>query len=329
MIQFNRPLVDGTLLNRALRGTALFVAVAWAAGAIGTARAIEIVVRAVAADSALVDDAAVNDAPEMEEDDLVEEAPAQMQFARPTMTDEMFEQWVFNSVGNAQAAALRFDSMLIVQAETVANVCGMTPQEKEKLLLAGRGDIARFFERVEVSRKKFQLVKNDQNRINEVFQDIQPLQMTVNAGLFNDGSFFQKVVKKSLNAEQRKKLDQAERDRRIFQYKAKIELVVSALDDSIALRAEQRKQLTEMLLKTSPPKQFGQYDFYVVMFRLSRLPEEKLGQLFDGAQRRALDRQLDQVRGLEPFLKQQGLLPDDEPPAEKPARANPRADKKK
>jgi hypothetical protein len=310
------------LIRSIWRAAVVFAAASVVVCAIAPARAQ----RRVLVDLA-VQDAAVQDAAEMEDEDFVEAAPAQA--ARPVMNDQQFDQWLFNSVGGAQQAAKRFETMLSVQADTVADVCGMAPEQKEKLLLAGRGDIARFFERVEASRKKFQLVKNDQNRINEVFQDIQPLQMAINAGLFNDGSFFHKVVQKSLNEEQRKKLEQTERARREFQYKAKIELVVSALDDSIALRAQQRDELIKMLQATPPPKQFGQYDFYVVLFRLSRLPEATLGRLFDGPQRRALDRQLDQVRGLEPFLKQQGLLPDDEPTAEKPIRAERRAAEKK
>ena len=307
-----------TQFNSAWRAAAILAAGCCVMSAIGPARAQQ----------RIAVDAAVKDAAEIQDDDLVEEAPVEL-LARPVMNDQQFNQWVFNSVGTAQQAAKRFESMLSLQADTVADVCGMTPDQKEKLLLAGRGDIARFFERVETSRKKFQLVKDDQNRLGEVFQDIQPLQAAVNSGPFNDGSFFHKVVRTTLNQEQQTKFEQADRERRLFQYKAKIELVISALDDSIALRAEQRKELIKLLLATPPPKQFGQYDFYVVLFRLSRLPEATLGRLFDGPQRRALDVQLQQVRGLEPFLKQQGLLPDDDAPVEKPIRADRRAAEKK
>jgi hypothetical protein len=94
------------------------------------------------------------------------------------------------------------------------------------------------------------------------------------------------------------------------------------------MSAAQRAELTRLLLATPTPKSFGQYDIYVVLYRISKLPAAKLDELFPGPQRRALDRQLDQARGLEHFLKQQGLLSDEEPAAgPRPQRA--RADVKR
>ncbi|HEY2838350.1 MAG TPA: hypothetical protein VGJ26_04330, partial [Pirellulales bacterium] len=140
----------------------------------------------------------------------------------------------------------------------------------------------------------------------------QPFQTAAQTGLFGESSFFHKVVKKTLTEEQRAKVEVIEKERRHFQFKAKVDLIVAALDDTIAMRAEQRKELTAMLLETPVPKRYGPYDSYLLLYKISRLPEEKMKKLFDPPQWRALDKQLEQARNLQPFLRQQGLISDDD-----------------
>jgi hypothetical protein len=245
------------------------------------------------------------------DDDDLEPEPA-VQQPRFQVSDAQFDQWMFNQVGNAQKATERFQSMLNVQVDAIAANCDLSPEQKQKLLLAGRGDVIRYFDKVEVCRQKFQKLKTDQNRINEVLRDIQPLQIASQAGIFGNDSFFHKVVKKTLSDEQRERMERLEKDRTKYQFKAKIELIVAALDDTLALRAEQRKELIEMLQSTPPPKRFGPYDSYLLLYRISQLPELKIQAILDPPQLRALDKQLEQARNLQPFLKQQGLLSDDD-----------------
>jgi hypothetical protein len=90
-------------------------------------------------------------------------------------------------------------------------------------------------------------------------------------------------------------------------------MVLSNIENSISLRADQRQRLLKLLLdETEPPKKFGQYDFYVVLLQAGRLGEAKLRPIFDDAQWQSLKKVLDQYRGLEMFLKQQGYLPETE-----------------
>lgn len=63
-----------------------------------------------------------------------------------------------------------------------------------------------------------------------------------------------------------------------------------------------------LLQETGPPRQFGQYDFYVVMVQMARIPEDKLKPLFDATQWRTMQRQLDGMRGMEQWLSQTGVL---------------------
>jgi|GEM_PF-4079167 len=238
------------------------------------------------------------------------DVPQNGQQIRAQFTDENLEQWIFNNLGSAKKANQKLNSQLNVQVDAIAIACEVTPAQREKLLLAGRGDIYRFFDQVDIVRAKFQKIKHDQNKVNQIFTDIQPLQLTLTTGLFGEDSFFKKVTKKTLNEEQWAKADQIDQERRRFRFQAKVDLVVMSFTDTLALRAGQREELARLLLETPTPKRFGQYDTYVVLYNTSKIPPEKLKKILDPPQWRALDKQLDNVRGLEAFLRQQKMLPE-------------------
>jgi hypothetical protein len=230
--------------------------------------------------------------------------------------------WLFGGGRNADAARTRLESLLALEIDRLDKQCtttdaqeqkvALSEAQKKKLRLAGQGDIKRFFDKVAEKKRKFDLLKNDQQRIGEIFQEIQPLQNTFNAGIFGDGSFYSKTVKNTLNQDQAERYAKVLRDRDLFRYRARVDLVVSMLDNSVGFSAAQRKEFVKLLLEeTKPPKHFGQYDTQVVLLQAARLPEGKIKPIFDEAQWRILNRQLTQAKGMEVFLKRNGFLDDD------------------
>lgn len=114
------------------------------------------------------------------------------------MPENQFDQWVFQNFPTAAAARKKLDQMLELQMDDVDRACQLSEVQKKKLQLAGRGDMMQFFEQVEVVRKKFLLVRKDQQKFNEIWQDISPLQMKFQAGLFSDDSFYHKTLRNML-----------------------------------------------------------------------------------------------------------------------------------
>lgn len=261
--------------------------------------------------------------PPVDEQEEPEEANA-AEAPQPQFGPEVLDSWLFR---NRSATVVRseLDSQLSMRIEDLAGVCGATDVEKKKLQLAGRGDIKRFFDDAEKIRDKFRGTKQDQEAINAVFQEIQPLQMKLNSGLFGSSSLFAKTLRRTLTGDRAAAYDKVMQERLTFRYRAKVELVVGMLDSSLALRAEQRRRLIGLLLaETRPPRAFGQYDYYYVMVQAVRLPETKLKPIFDDAQWKILSRHLDQMRQIEPFLKQSGyMLDENEPAPAKPVAAAP------
>ena len=226
------------------------------------------------------------------------------------LTDDQFDQWVFGGPRNSRAGRNKLDTLLTLQVDDVARMCTLSETQKKKLLLAGRGDIKRFFEKVEEKRKKFEKIKQDQNKIGEIYQELVPLQVMLNSGLFGDGSIYAKTVRRVLSEEEDARYQKVIQDKNRFRYKAKVELVVAQLDQTVGFRDEQRRKLVELILsETEPPTRFGQYDYYLVMYQAGKIAEAKLKPLFEDRQWALLHRQLNQMRGMEQFLRSQGLLP--------------------
>jgi len=249
-----------------------------------------------------------------DDDEPAEAVLGQVQVQNFEVPENQFDQWVFQNLQTVAAARKKLDQMLSLQVEDVDRACQLSTVQRKKLELAGRGDMVQYFEQVEVVRKKFLLVRKDQQKFNEIWQDISPLQMRFQAGLFGDESFYQKTLRNMLKGEQLSKYTQVDGERRKFQYRAKVELVVAMLENALPMRDDQRQKLITLIVEqTKPPRSFGQQqDYYIVMWNISKIPEKTLKPMFNDTEWKVLNQQFAQVRGMEQWLKQSGALPKDE-----------------
>lgn len=220
-----------------------------------------------------------------------------------------FDQWVFQGSNNAEAGRARIKSQLKMRIDELVRICGLDESQQRKLTLAGQGDIKRFNDQVEVVRKKFLLVKNDQNKFNQIWQEINPLQQKQAAGLFGESSMFAKILKKTLTEEQQSKHRTVENERRRYRYRAAIEVALINQEGTLALRGDQHDALVKLLLEeTQPPLVFGQQDGYYINYAMSKLPQAKLKPLFDKRQWAQVQQQMNQGRSLEAHLAQNGVI---------------------
>jgi hypothetical protein len=254
------------------------------------------------------------------QDDDDEEEDAQQQALVVNnflMNDAQFDQWVFGNMGVANAATARtkLDSLLTLHVDDMDRTCKLTPVQKKKLLLAGHGDMKRFFDRIEDIRKKFSKNRNDQNQFAQVWQEIQPLRNSFNSGFFDAGdSIFAKAIKATLKPEQSDKHEEVVRERLLYRYWARVDLAMELLNNEVGFTDDQRRHLVKLLHEeTRPPRRLGEQDYYVVLYQLSRIPENRIKPVFEDFQWRSLKRQLDQGRGMEFFLKQNGFVAGDGP----------------
>jgi len=224
--------------------------------------------------------------------------------------DANFDQWVFPGVTSAAAGRQRLETQVKMHLAEIDRSCQLADQQRERLQLAARGDLQRFLDQVEALRRKFEVTKRDNEAMGQLWQEIQPLQVRQSRGLTGPDGLLTKILSKTLTEEQSRQFDAAQNERRRFRYGASIAVALHTLEGSVALTGEQRQQLTKLLLELPPPRIFGQYDSFLVNYRLASLPASAgLKDLFDARQWKALEQPFVQARAMRQNLIEQGYLP--------------------
>lgn len=193
------------------------------------------------------------------------------------------DQWVFRNQTMVQARTMAQTS-LQVQVDFVNLAGPLTEIQRLKLMLAGQGDINRFFEDYEILRASLPKGRVAQNDWQQMWQKIQPIQLRQQAGLHGPGSLFQRTVKALLTSDQKSKYEVLDKERRAKHYQATIRVALTTIETKVPLTVAQRKRLVELLTtKTKPPERvLAQYgDFYYVMSQLAGLPDEDLKPIFE------------------------------------------------
>jgi hypothetical protein len=141
--------------------------------------------------------------------DADSEDPLEVQpVRRARIAADWLDQVLF---GQAESTAVRgeLETSLAHEVEWLDEIYGLSAGQKQKLVLAGRGDIKRQFERIDEMKQKARSVSVDAAN----FQKLVDLQNTLlleaaawrkklNAGQFGDETLFAKALRKVLSPEQ-------------------------------------------------------------------------------------------------------------------------------
>ncbi len=241
-----------------------------------------------------------------------------VQIVQPEWNDERVDQMIFQNDGTAAGARRRIDSQLALQLDEIDRTCKLTEEQKRKLALAGRGDIKHFFDQCDAVKLKCRSMKDDdeQQMQMQIWQEIRPVQLVFHGGLFGPDSLLHKAIPHTLKPDQAGRYEVQARERRDFRHRASVEQAVLNLEQSVPLRDAQRQELIALFVReTKPLRWSSQYDYLLMMIKISHVPEEKMKANLDPQQWKVFDRQLRQMRQLEPQYRQAGIIPreEDEP----------------
>ncbi len=122
--------------------------------------------------------------------------------ARPreefTLSEDSFEGWLFGS-DSAESRRAQLDAILTRKIEEADRMWELTVAQREKLRLAGRGDMERLFHRVEDNRRQFLILRTDVDQLMGFYlREIRPLRRTILTVPYGEGSIFSKVLKRTL-----------------------------------------------------------------------------------------------------------------------------------
>lgn len=173
--------------------------------------------------------------------------------------------------------------------DEAARLGELSTLHQNKLRLAGIGDIERFFDRVEALWLELPEEQRNAETLAALFERIPPLREKLADGLFERDSLFEKTLRRTLTGEDAAKYAAADAERRAFRYRARVESIVMMWDGVCALRAEQRRQLVQLLLEeTQTPAKFRDIDQSAVLLQASWIPEERFLAILDNVQWRVI-----------------------------------------
>lgn len=214
------------------------------------------------------------------------------------------DAWVYGNRGNRGLSQQTLENRLDMKVDEIARAAGMTEQQRQKLHLAGLGDIRHFADRVDAIKLKHQATEFSQQEWNAIFQELRPLQADLRRGLFGADSLFDKTLHTILSSEQAERYNRAEFDRQLFQHRARVEMTVLRFAKALALRDEQRKRLTEILLKrTQPMSATGQSDQFLIMAQMTQIHDDELKPLFDDKQWARFQQIMHRMAGILPQIR--------------------------
>ena len=220
-----------------------------------------------------------------------------------------FDQWALGGNSREQLET-RIRSQLALFIELADKRYKLSAPQREKLRLAGEGDLKRLVNMIDCLQNQYNEIGRDANKFDQFTVQASILQNKMRSDLFDESSLYQKVSRQILNKEQLARCEEQELGRLKFLYKARIELAVANLNKKIPLRADQRKQLVKLILdETEPPRKAGRYLYMTVCYNMSKLDDEKLKLVLDDAQRQSFRQALKVYPAYEKLLRGVGYLP--------------------
>jgi hypothetical protein len=248
-----------------------------------------------------------------DDDHAPTKARAQAHVRLMSVSPKLVDSYIYAEHQTETGCREWLDACLRLKVNEIGKLFGLSQTQKDKLELAGKGDIDRFVRRVDELKGKWQPRRVPQAQFNAMARETWPLQQLLGHGLFESGSLFQKTLLTTLRPDQAAHYEQNDRERREYRNEAYVELVVIQLDAILGLSDDQRQRLLQLLLdKTRALRGSDQFGPRVVLAQMSRLPDDTFLSLFDPGQWRQLKLKLATARSTVATFKQLGLVFDDD-----------------
>ncbi|MBD3674976.1 MAG: hypothetical protein HUJ26_15775 [Planctomycetaceae bacterium] len=229
--------------------------------------------------------------------------------------DENVVSWIFgNSSRTLDEVEANLNVVLQTRIDLIARECDLTDKQRETLMLAGQGDIHRFFNDYQTLRRKIPIGTISQQEYQEVWQDIQPVRTRYSAGLYNQSSLLEKTIDYVLEDHQRSRYDAFVRERRQRQYEAIVRGTLAMIENEMPLTSDQREKIVALLMEDIPKANYhniNYYHQYLVLYQLSMVPQQKLQAVLLENEWESLGKLIQRFQGYKPSLIQNGVLIDD------------------
>lgn len=176
------------------------------------------------------------------------------------------------------------------QVDVIGNFLNLEDEQKDQLLHASKGDIARFMKEMDeidlhTRHLKMEDIGNDREQWQRIWPIVMPARTQLEEGLHGTGSLFEKRMHALLTPQQMeayKAYQQAKLDRLLM---ATTKLTLSEFEKTVPLTRLQREKIVALVESAAKPKKFQeQMAIYVGVSMLSKLPKDQLSQILNKEQ---------------------------------------------
>jgi hypothetical protein len=133
------------------------------------------------------------------EEQLPQPPPMPLNLQNAVIGGENFDRWLFGDGVAEVARREHLNSLIWKKVESVSKKQALTASQESKLWLAGHGDIKRFFDRVEASRREFEVARKNFKVGFHFLSSLDPLCREYEVGPFGNDSLFAKTLRKIEN----------------------------------------------------------------------------------------------------------------------------------
>ncbi len=210
-------------------------------------------------------------------------SPAKAQFGFPAQ--DIVAIYLFNGTDEASYRK-QLEARTQLKIDSVIRVAGLGKVQSQKLQLAAKGDLNRFYRDIDVVRKETKgLNIQNQQDAQKAWEIVSPLQQRLAKGLLQEGSLFQKVLDSVLQPEQEEQYEEYLEKQNAARRRAVIRVTIADIERMAPLLNQQRQQLIRLLDSKKPPQKVPNgYTPYLGYIMLTRIKPEELEEIMDEAQ---------------------------------------------
>lgn len=212
------------------------------------------------------------------------------------ITPETVETWVFHTSG--RSGRRQMEDGLTNSLTTIERLVPISPAQRTKMELAGRGDIAIFFQQVDELKRSAPRGVVSIDLIRDLQRQASRLQTQLTAGVHGPDSLFQKTVRTALDRTQIEQIQARQQERLAAHHEARIDEIIARFARHADLTDEQRVAIRTLLsTRTVPPGQVGtilvRFDQGPFVRSVARIPSDEFLKIVDEKDRPKIGRLVD------------------------------------
>lgn len=239
-------------------------------------------------------------------DDIVIEPIADKQNVRVALNAAQFQDFLQIPVKSRMTPREYLQNQLKVKVLTLEAKCKLTAEQRDKLQLAGRGDIIRTMSSIAQLESRYvdkSLAAEEMMALRSEIHRRVTIPLTYP---FAEDSLFHKVLTKSLSADQFARFDEWNQPRRRLEIRTAL---ASFVHSSAMLSAAGKPDITELVMKRYPRwRPIQPYSQLVVMMMVHELQDE-IRPLVNDAQWESVKKYAASAPRVEPLVREMGLWP--------------------